>query len=439
MSNFRGGYRIFTAVSDAAARSEHAHHYNGTIVDEGEHAEFLPLKTQLAKEALLAPRSHPLLRTSMMTVFNAASRDVCVKNATLYPRRSYHMCPYQFPDRFTPIKLETTYDEVLHIGVQYVNEGEFGHFVEQWLLPVLPYVEWIRANPRVRVSLVGSSKPKTAGLLRYVEALGISLDRLVDVPHAARIVWLPRFNDLAPDQFLYWASRAAAYTQLGVLDTPQRRILCPLADNFQLAKPCRDQHQEQADPDVTALDHSADAIDTRPPPWLYLPRVDFPILLVHRTGRRSIANMLDMQTAIVKRLTELQARPEWSGKRLRLLIHHDAPQQSTEVPVLLRMYTQARVLVGVHGAGMTHKFLMRPRSACIEILTHDPPNYGYTGWVLMATSARAGLEHHSVMTPRNQDKQDAYDVDPRVIADVVETALTNVALDPIAIDESLRF
>jgi hypothetical protein len=421
-------------------------------------AEMQPMKGNAIRDSLICPNSKTeQMVPAVLGVMNALGLGVCVKNASIYPTRSWHMCEWGFSEPQDPCQRSPgcpLLDEVMHIAMEDVNKGEFGHHIEQAFIPLLVYVDWLKAHPDVKVTLHGATAAPLAdgtnpheSLIQYFEAVGIDRSRLVDLPYSARVSWVVRWTDLAGDQGLFWGARAAAWHYLGFDKPDITRVLCPGVERSALdsvasvdavlAHPaCVFTSDSEEEHKTLLASPFAGGPTGLVPEALYRPSVDVPVLVLHRSAKRAIVNEREFLSGMANMIAQEQARPEHAHLRLRMLLHNDKPEHNTDKRLVLGLFAQARVVVGVHGAGLTHKFMMRPRSACVEILTTDPPGYQMTGWVLMATSARAGLEHHAVTTPANHKKDDAYTVDVALTVKAARQALMNV-IDAEAMRESL--
>ena len=439
--NFNGAYRIAMAtkflVVDAGLEVKPP---TGPAISDSfpdrDTPETRPLAAERSQAALMcqSPKDESQV-PAVWYLTHATGAGVCVKNKDWYITRSYHMCDWGLdagPKRCAapPCPL---HDNVLHVSMEEVNRGEFGHHVEQGIVPLLPYVDVLLANPDMKLTFQGAAMSDLAvrphkfeGLIQYFEAFGVNRSRLIDTPYQSRFSWVVRFVDLAGDQGLFWPARAAAWSLLGMHDPNLPRILCPGAHDAAPAddktEPCREVRSEDDPLAAAPFPGGPQGI----PAAVYQPAVDVPVVIINRTGRRRLANFEEVRLAIVKSMDQWQGEEAFAGVRLRLLVHHDTPRHNEDKGRVMRMYAQSRVVVGAHGAGLTHKFLMRPASACLEFMTRDPEAYGMTGWVLMATSARSGLEHHAIMTPQDHKKNDDYQIDVALTTAALRTALEGV-------------
>ena len=99
----------------------------------------------------------------------------------------------------------------------------------------------------------------------------------------------------------------------------------------------------------------------------------------------------------------------------------DTASSATTPAHTVRAIAEADVLVGVHGAGLTHAYLLRPGAALIEILPADDP--GCLCFMRMALLAQ--LHYTALMPPGSSSASggNMY-VDVGAVVDVVVRELS---------------
>ncbi len=426
MNNFRPGHLIYRVVMDQCGLSKAFSSCEGLAcrddIEGSCHDKDIPrlqpIPRNLARDAILCKRSEEKQEPGVLPMTHATAFDVCVRNGTLLVARGKHMCGWG-PGQLQGAGPNTEQaDEVLHINTQWVNFGEFAHFVQQLLLPLLPYIDILRDNPHMRLSFLGKWESEGPGkryenLVQYLEAFGVNRSRLIQAPYQGKRIYVARFVDSGVDQGLLWPARAAAWDALDLIDAPER-IVCPgarTATTYSDFGPCV--YASQA-PEEAAQRYAGAPVNV--PDLQYYPMVDVPILLQQRTGRRSITNFDELVNAMQAAIAEWQKLPELARIRITLLMHTDTDEHNKDKALIMKMVAQSRIFVGNHGAGLSLAPLMRPNSAVVEVLSHDPPNYRFSGAVFMISSGRSGLQHHAVMTDKIFPMNDAYVINvPRVI------------------------
>ena len=208
------------------------------------------------------------------------------------------------------------YDEVFIIS-QYWGEGYY-HVTVENLPRLAPYVEFLRQNVAIKIHMINGEKwdlKASQQSKRSLEILGINPDRVVYGNVRAKLAYLPR-------------SAPCGYILL-----PESQILAT-------------RYHKYIEEQLHETEHSSVVL----------------IVRMSRNGRSIPQSIYDL---IEKELLKLL-----SSTNLKLEIFSDANKPSHSDT--LRMFYRARMVIGVHGAGLANIIYSRAGTLIFEMVCQPP-------------------------------------------------------------------
>jgi hypothetical protein len=294
---------------------------------------------------------------------------------------------------------------VFVVATQWDNN--YHHFIVDTLTRLVRHLDWLLANPDVYLHIRGFERLarkekviKGGQLLRrkIFTLLGIDMRRVLIGSVLADEAWIPRTNRCNEPLAFGFELRlladrlnaaASSEREVGVVEAGSEEDAARVVDLGGVSLPVQ---RVAADTDDTAGGAGAEGTASRA-----LSTTVRPLIVVqHRLCADNEAcakTWREFSAATLQRL--LSAVQSAYGDNYRIVVVSDGNAELTAcVACQIRLYQQADVLIGIHGAGLTNIMFMKPGSVLVELVgEYDgrmAPVCGYHG----PLAAAFGLHHY---------------------------------------------
>lgn len=277
-----------------------------------------------------------------------------------------HNCPFRRYDR---VFIMTQYDDT-----------QIGQFILEAMPKLIYHLNWLRNNPDVKIHYGFSKLPTLPPSVLpngYLDWLGLG-DRLVNGTMYAKEVYMPREGGCQEPTYNAWEL------------LHQREYLLRMAKSESEGGNGNNGVEGRAS-------LSADAAMNR------FSATKRTVLVIKRTAGQFSQNLSDRKVRMWPERV-LESLLEEFGLRFPLhdvVVFADNNRTLMTCPLCqVRMFDQADVVVGIHGAGLTNTLYMRPGSIVIEVIpkyfdSRHAPAIG----IFPRLAAMVGLHHYLYYLP----------------------------------------